>query len=32
MAMTEMIKTKKIMMMMSNNDDDGDTAMSFFNR
>ena len=32
MAMTVMIKTKKIIMMMSNNDDDGDTAMSFFNR
>ena len=32
MAMTEMIKTKKIIMMMSNNDDDGDAAMSFFNR
>ena len=32
MAMTEMIKTKKIIMTMSNNDDDGDAAMSFFNR
>ena len=32
MAMTVMMKTKKIKMMMSKNDDDGDAAMSFFNR
>ena len=32
MAMTVMMKTKKIIMMMSNIDGDGDAAMSFYNR